>query len=394
MTETVKAKHPQEMKAEMKCVQWRRTSLSVHRQLYTDQCKLVNRLLRQTKANYYKDKLKECKTDQKALFKVIDDLMYRSSTEGGIFPQASSLENRALAQRLNDFFIEKIDKIREDLHQEKLMSYIPEHIPKPVPAEFSSFVPLSDTDIQKLIISRPTKHCDLDPIPTWLLKQCSGTFLPIIKSIINASLLSGLFPDNLKEAILKPLLKKLGLDPECFKNLRPISNLAFISKLIECAVCNQYNTHIFSNDIAEIYQSPYKASHSVETAIVCVHNDIVRAIDNKQAVLLVLLDLSAAFDTVDHCKLLEVLKNVVGISGTALAWFASYLQDRTQKVSINNEYSPTAKLKCGVPQGSVLGPVLFTTYLLPLGEILRELGVKFHCYADDTQFVYSCLLWW
>ena len=241
--------------------QWRRTSLSVHRQLYTDQCKLVNRLLRQTKANYYKDKLKECKTDQKALFKVIDDLMYRSSTEGGIFSQASSLENRALAQRLNDFFIEKIDKIREDLHQEKLMSYIPEHIPKPVPAEFSSFVPLSDTDIHKLIISRPTKHCDLDPIPTWLLKQCSGTLLPIIKSIINASLLSGLFPDNLKEAILKPLLKKLGLDPECFKNLRPISNLAFISKLIECAVCNHYNTHIFNNDIAEIYQSAYKASH-------------------------------------------------------------------------------------------------------------------------------------
>ena len=165
-------------------------------------------------------------------------------------------------------------------------------------------MPLSDTDIQKLIISRPTKHCDLDPIPTWLLKQCSGTLLPIIKSIINASLLSGLFPDNLKEAILKPLLKKLGLDPDYFKNLRPISNLAFISKLIECAVSNQYNTHIFSNDIAEKYQSAYKASHSVETAIVCVHNDIVRAIDNKQAVLLVLLDLSAAFDTVDHCKLL------------------------------------------------------------------------------------------
>ena len=102
-------------------------------------------------------------------------------------------------------------------------------------------------------------------------------------------------------------------------------------------------------------------------------------------VLLVLLNLSAAFDSVDHCKLLEVLKNVVGISGTALAWFASYLQDRTQKVSINNEYSPTAKLKCGVPQGSVSGPVLFATYSLPLGEILRELGVKFHCYADDTQ---------
>ena len=77
---------------------------------------------------------------------------------------------------------------------------------------------------------------------------------------------------------------------------------------------------------------------------------------------------------------------MVGISGTALAWFASYLQDRLQRVSINNEYSLTAKLECGAPQGSVLGPVLFTTYLLLLGKILRELGVTFHCYADDTQF--------
>ena len=143
--------------------------------------------------------------------------------------------------------------------------------------------------------------------------------------------------------------------------------------------------HLVPFWILTIWGSVHKASHCVETAIVCVHNDIVRAIDNKQAVLLVLLDLSAAFDTVDQCKLLEVLKNVVGISGTALAWFASYLQDRTQKVSINNEYSPTAKLKYGVPQGSVLVPVLLTTYLLPLGEILRELGVKFHCYADATQ---------
>ena len=141
------------------------------------------------------------------------------------------------------------------------MSYIPEHILKSMPAVFSSFVPLSDT---------------------WLLKQCTDTLLPIIKSIINASLSSGLFTDNLKEAILKPPLKTLRLDPECFKHLRPISNLACISKLIECAVCNQYNTHNFSNDIAEIYQSAYKPSHSVETAIVFVHNDIVRAIDNNR----------------------------------------------------------------------------------------------------------------
>ena len=193
---------------------------------------------------------------------------------------------------------------------------------------------ISDTDTQKLIISRPAKHCNMDPIPIWLLKQCSWSLLLIIKSIINSSFISGLFPDTLKEAILKPLLKKLGLDPECFKNLRLISNLAFISKLIECAACNQYNTHIFNNDIAEIYQSANKSSHSVETAIVCIHNDIVRTIDNKQAVLLVLLDLSTAFDTVDHCKLLEVIK--MWLAHLVLHWPGLH-HDRTQTVSINVE---------------------------------------------------------
>ena len=126
-------------------------------------------------------------------------------------------------------FHRKNHKIRY-LYQEKSVSYIPKHIPRPV------FVPLSETDILKLIISRLTTHCDLDPIPIWLLKQCSGTLLSIIKSIINASLPLGLFPDTLKEALLQPLLKKLGLDPECFENLRPNNNLASLSKLIECAV--------------------------------------------------------------------------------------------------------------------------------------------------------------
>ena len=209
--------------------------------------------------------------------------------------------------------------------------------------------------------------------------------VPYLTELANQSFSSGVFPYDLKTAILKPLLKKLGLDPENFKNLRPISNIAFLSKLLESLACEQYVDHMKKCNLAEMFQSAYREGHSVETALVRVHNDIMRAFDEKKSVILVLLDLSAAFDTVDHDRLLAVLNSRIGITGAALCWFESYLKGRTQHVAIKNVKSSMTKLKCGVPQGSVLGPVLFTTYLLPLGDILRKFGVQFHCYADDTQ---------
>ena len=173
-----------------------------------------------------------------------------------------------------------------------------------------------------------SSSCCLDILPTSLFKTVSNCMASDLLQIVNMSLLSGVFPQALKTAVIKPLLKRNNLDASVMNNYRPISNLPFLSKIIEKAVFQQLNNFLALNNHFGVVQSGFRPHHSTETALVKVFNDIHLNTDRGRISVLVLLDLSAAFDTVDQNILLDRLENWVGLSGTVLNWFESYLKDR------------------------------------------------------------------
>ena len=168
-----------------------------------------------------------------------------------------------------------------------------------------------------------------------------------------------------------------------------MSNLSFVSKLIERAAFNQIHGHLVCNNLYPVAQSAYRRNHSTETALLKVMNDILLNMNKQHVTILVLLDLSAAFDSVDHSTLFNRLSSKFGLNGTALAWFRSYLSGRSQRVSVRGAVSDKFDLRYGVPQGSCLGPLLFTTYASTMFDVVEKHLPTVHCYADDSQLYIS-----
>ncbi len=251
-----------------------------------------------------------------------------------------------------------------------------------------SFCPLTEAEVSKLLLSSHPTTCSLDPIPSHLLQAISPTLLPALTHIINTSLLTGIFPTAFKQAQVTPLLKKPTLNTSLIENYRPASLLPFIAKTLERVVFNQVSLFISQNIKLDAKQSGFRSGHSTETALLSVTEALRIAKADSKSSVLILLDLSAAFDTVNHQILLSTLSSL-DITGIPLRWFESYLTGRSFRVAWGGEVSKAHQLVTGVPQGSVLGPFLFSTYTTSLGPIIQAHGFSYHFYADDIQLYIS-----
>jgi len=362
---------------------WRNTGLDSDLAAFKSQKNKTTYLMNKARREFYTDLVKkDNSSDQKKLFRVTKTLLnMRSETELPIHN-----DKKSLANDMGAYFVKKISDIRTELDHIHPIRQDQPPMPGPpeVHANFHQFEILSTEAVKKIILKSPTKSCALDPVPTSVLKDCLDELIQPLTTMINMSLQTGYFPTVWKDALVIPILKRNGLDTY-FKNYRPISNLQFVSKVVERAVTDQLYNFINNNNLLPSLQSAYHPGYSTETALLKVKNDILMNMDNQQVTLLVLLDLSAAFDTVDHSILCNRLTTDFGITGTVLDWLQSYLSNRCQRVMIDGTLSDVFQLNHGLPQGSCLGPLLFLLYSSKLFKIISNHLPQAHSYADDTQ---------
>ena len=370
---------------------WRKNKLTINLEILKRSTVAYNKAIRLARQAYFSGIINENKNNARVLFSTIERLLdppqsYKQS------PSAS----KAKCNEFASFFDNKILNLRAGIMinantnaaNTNSQTARWESVDKPR-GSLISFCTIDEEELRKAISQMTSSSCSLDAIPTPFLKKVLDSLIGDILKIVNSSLESGVFPDSLKTAVVKPLLKKRNLDPSVLGNFRPISNLPFLGKILEKIVFQQLDVFLQDNKVHNKFQSGFRKGHSTETALLKVVNDLRVSADNRNVSVLLLLDLTAAFDTIDHTILIHRLEHWIGLSGSALSWFYSYLTGRSYFVNLDDFESDKHDICSGIPQGSILGPLLFSLYILPLGELIAEHGVNFHFYADDTQLYLS-----
>ena len=319
---------------------FRRTRAEADRAAWNNALKLMHSQYEKKCSNYWRDEIAASKGNTTRLWR----------TFRGVLGEAPCDETGPhSAEDFASFFRDKVDGVRAST------SSTPIHdVPLRATPTLAEWTPVSPDETEKLISAAVNKTCDLDPAPTWLVKEMRGLLSPFITLLFNKSLITGCFPAAFKQALVRPLLKRPGLDAGDRKSFRPVSNLPLLSKLLERVVQARLQAFLDINRLMPTAQSAYRKYHSTETATAKVFNDLLLATDRGQVSALCLLDLTAAFDTVDHQLLLRRLECQFGLRGISLEWFQSYLSGRSYRVIYAGSTSSVIYIVCSVPQGSVL----------------------------------------
>jgi hypothetical protein len=349
-----------------------RRKLSLESEIaWRTQFKAQRKLYQRKFVEYWSVAIDSCHRDGKALWSKLRPLLKPYVID------ASKLTADDHAQ----YFTSKIEGIRASTAS----STSPNIEDRQVREVLSEFQPATVEEITSILQRSAPKQCKLDPVPTWLIKRAAHVIAPVITGMCNASFMQVKFPDRCKKAIVRPLLKKKTLDPNDPSSYRPISNLSFVSKVVEKVVDARLTEHSNKFELFPVFQSAYRPHHSTETAVVCILDGMIRAVDQGHVGAMMMMDMSAAFDTVDHIILMDVLRRRFGVEGNALSWLAEFLNGRTQVVSAGQKESDSTTLFFGLPQGSVLGPKSFIQYAEDAASIWEQHQLCHHFYADDMQ---------
>jgi len=345
----------------------------------------VTSLIRRTKSQYFISRFNVLNGDARKTWDLLGSMSAgrkkHSNVEQLVFRDRTLTEPKSIAEAFNSFFA-NIGKNLDDgipVVPACPLDYMGE------PSHSSFFVrPASPADVERLIGELPNKSCGLQSIPAFIYKFCKDLVSPVICALFNNSVNSGIFPDTLKIARVVPVFK--AGDKHSVNNYRPISVLSIISKIFEKLMHNRLMTFVTNNDVLSKNQFGFRTNSCTSDAVLEFLDHAFTSLSNNRALMSVFLDFSKAFDTVNHNVLIKKLAHI-GIRGVASRWFSSYLSDRRQYVRVGDSSSTVSEITVGVPQGSVLGPVLFLIYINDMSNCTTSL--RFVHFADDTTAFHS-----